>query len=66
MKDRLPTMRPRLLAVVAIVAAVTGLAASAQAAPAHVARALFRSMSVLERQTQTGYHFLVETNGRCC
>ena len=43
MKDRLRTMRPGLLAMVAVVAAVTGLAASAQAAPGAAARLSVRS-----------------------
>jgi predicted lipoprotein with Yx(FWY)xxD motif len=43
MKDRLPTMRPRLLAMVVVVAAVAGLAASAQAAPSAAARLSVRS-----------------------
>ena len=43
MKDRLPTMRPRLLAMLVVVAAVTGLVASAQAAPGAAARLSVRS-----------------------
>jgi predicted lipoprotein with Yx(FWY)xxD motif len=43
MKDRLRTMRPRLLAMVVVVAAVAGLVASAQAAPGAAARLGVRS-----------------------
>jgi predicted lipoprotein with Yx(FWY)xxD motif len=43
MKDRLRTMRPRLLAMVVVVAAVAGLVASAQAAPGAAARLSVRS-----------------------
>jgi len=43
MQDRLPTMRPRLLAMVAVVVAVAGLAGSAQAAPGAAARLSVRS-----------------------
>jgi len=43
MKDRLPTMRLRLVALVVVVAAVAGLEASAQAAPQAAARLSVRS-----------------------
>ena len=43
MKDRLPTMRPRLLAMVVVVVALAGLAASAQAAPSAATRLSVRS-----------------------
>ena len=43
MKDLLPTMRPRLLAIAVVVAVVAGLAASARAAPSAAVRLSVRS-----------------------